>query len=200
MLKRKWSLVEKIILIGVVAFGLFIIGFQIKMKGTDKEIYLVKGFSGWVNIRYNVPGAPALPKKEGKWQVEIPASGTLITSTPYEDKWRRDDFYFKDSTGALVAIPKSEKSGNEYKKRIHWHESAYHSFEFLAKKLKPGTDTTFYDGSRLYTEKDTFYYKEGVKSIEYFYVSEQPENMLFNPPSNPDTNIFIPRLKKVLTK
>lgn len=203
MFKRKWSLVEKIILIGVVGFAVFIVFFVAFMKRSNKDFYLSEGFSGWVTIRYGVPGAPQLVEKDGVLQIKIPADGNLLTATPFVDGWSRDRFFRYDSTGKTTEIPRHLEENNETKKWIHWYESHMHSHKGLIPSLKIGADTTLYDETRILKKSNDslgVQYIEGKKTVEAFFVSTKPENLQFNPPENPDTNILVPRLKKMLTE
>ncbi len=201
MLKRKLTLIEKIILIGVVGFGLFIILFTAIMKRENKDFYIPKGFSGWINIRYNVPGAPILPHKEGALQIRIPADGNLTTASPFEDGWSRDRFFWYDSSGNIEEIPRTIREAGEIRKWIHWYESHITSHNNLIPTLKLGTDTLLYDKARIVKTQDgNVQYLEGIKTREAMYISPKTENLQFNPPPNPDTTLLIPRLKKILTE
>lgn len=200
MLNRKLSLVEKIILIGVIAFGIFIIGFSFWMKRSDKDFYIPQGFSGWVTIYYAVPGAKPLAKKEGVYQLIIPASGKLETSTIFEDGWSKDRFFRYDSLNNQSEIPRTVKDKTGTKKWMHWYESHFRSFNYVIPALKNGQDTLLYEGTRIYKQDEkNIQYAQGQKSLEAFYMSPQPEPMLFNPPPLADSLIFIPKLKKMLT-
>src|SRR6202158_5831378 len=46
-----------------------------------------EGYSGWVRIEFEVPGAPALPEEAGQPLLQIPPSGTLRTSSPEQYGW-----------------------------------------------------------------------------------------------------------------
>lgn len=201
MLKRKLTLVEKIIVIGVVSFGLFIIGFAYWMKRTDKNFYLPQHYAGWVKIYYAVPGAAPLAIKDGALQIKVPASGILETSTPFEDGWSKDQFFRYDSTEKVISIPRSIEENGKTKKWMHWYESHFRNFAHLIPLIPLGKDTLLYEGTRIYkTDAKNVQYIEGKKSLEAFYISENAEELNFNPPALPDSLIFTPKLKKLLTK
>lgn len=200
MFKRKLSLVEKIILIGVVVFGLFIIGFQFTMKRENKNFYLPDNFSGWVMIEYNVPNVPLLPQKEGAYQITVPDSGKIKTSSPLVDGWGRDLFFTKDGK----QIPNTESVNNDIVTRFHLREYCFRSFKQAIPLMKDNSDTTFYEGTTIHKISNTQYvYREGKKSVEVFYVSDKAQSTRFDrfqPPVNPDTALlYETAFKKKLT-
>jgi hypothetical protein len=65
-----------------------------------------EGYSGWVQIEFEVPGAPALPQKGGATVLQIPASGTLRTSSPEQYGWVNNSYAFY-SSGGVRPIPDS---------------------------------------------------------------------------------------------
>lgn len=199
MFNRKLSLVEKIILMGVVLFGLFIIGFQLFMKRKNKSFYLPDNFSGWVIIEYNVPNEKPLPEKEGAYQIVVPDSGKIKTASILDDGWGRDLFFTKNGK----QIPNSESSNNDILTRFHLREYHFRSFRAFIPQMKDNSDTTFYEGTTIHKISNSQYvYKEGKKSVEVFYVSEKPQSTRFDrfqPPANPDTSLlYETELKKKL--
>lgn len=200
LLKRRFSLVEKIILIGFVAFAVFIVGYWLTMKRPNKDFYVPQNLTGWVTIYYGVPNAPALPVEKGVWQVKIPASGRLETSTVFEDGWSRDRFFRYDSAGNKTEIPRSLNENGTLKKWIFWYESHFVNFSKLGSQLSPNQDTLLYEGTRLYKDNmGNLQYSEGKKSLEAFYLSAKPLDIVHNPPPLADSLVYVPRLKKVLT-
>ncbi|MFN0202405.1 MAG: DUF6843 domain-containing protein [Bacteroidia bacterium] len=198
MFQRKLSLIDKIILIGVVAFVAFILGFWWNMKRSNKDFHLPANFSGWANIRYSVPNAQPLVKKAGIYQIYIPPTGMLETSTALEDGWGRDQFF--DETGKL--IPNSIGKNQATQTRFHLREYGYRSFLSVLAALPKGKDSTFYEGTQIYRSPEgKEIYHEGEKSVETFYVSSKFESVLFNPPANPDSNnIYITPLRRKMMK
>ncbi len=65
-----------------------------------------EGYSGWVRIEFEVPGAPALPEEAGQPLLRIPSSGTLRTSSPEQYGWVNHSYGFYSSAGAR-AVPDS---------------------------------------------------------------------------------------------
>ena len=82
MPKRKLKLVEKIILLSTVFMAIFLIGFWLSLKRTNRKYIIPEGYKGWVTIRYNFPGSSPLPEVDGFYELHIPDSGYLFTSTP----------------------------------------------------------------------------------------------------------------------
>jgi hypothetical protein len=81
------------------------------MNGRDAtprslRFFIPDGYSGWVRIEFEVPGAPALPGGTGQTTLEIPSSGVFQTSSPEQYAWARDS-YFVHSSAGMHAIPDS---------------------------------------------------------------------------------------------
>lgn len=70
------------------------------------RFFIPDGYSGWVRIEFEVPGADALPDGTGQTTLEIPSSGVFQTSSPELYGWARDSYYVRSSAGVL-AIPDS---------------------------------------------------------------------------------------------
>jgi hypothetical protein len=58
-----------------------------------------EGYTGWVHVEFEIPGAPALPAEDGQTVLKIPASGTLKTSSPEQYGWARDNYFFYSNDG-----------------------------------------------------------------------------------------------------
>lgn len=199
MLKRKLSKVEKIIIIAVVGFSAFIIGFAVFMQRTNKDIYLPANFQGWARIYYAVPNAKPLEKKNGAYQLHLDENGYLATSTALEDGTGRDT-YFMEKNGKYEEIPHTQVIENERKRRIHRSEYHYVNFEKVANQLPINKDTLFYEQTRAAKTADgKLHYLQGLKSLELFYVSEKWESMLYSPSTFPDSLVYLTQLKRKLT-
>jgi len=61
---------------------------------TAREYELPSGFSGWALIEFEVPDAPPLPKKDGKYVLRLGKDGRLKTSSREEEGWTRDSYFF----------------------------------------------------------------------------------------------------------
>ena len=53
-----------------------------------------EGYTGWVRVEFEVPGAPPLPKESGHTLVKIPPSGVLKTSSSEQYGLAKDDYAF----------------------------------------------------------------------------------------------------------
>src|SRR2546428_13660793 len=67
---------------------------------TPCDYYLPVGYTGWASIEYSVPGAPALPVANGRYQLNFPQSGRLATSTSIETGQAHDRFFYRSRLGA----------------------------------------------------------------------------------------------------
>jgi hypothetical protein len=58
------------------------------------QFQIPEGYSGWVHVEFETPGAPPLPQEAGQTVVKIPPSGALKTSSPEQYGWARDSYAF----------------------------------------------------------------------------------------------------------
>jgi len=62
--------------------------------------YLIpEGYVGWVTIKYRVKDAPALPIEDGRYLINLPASGHAQTSSEQEYGWANDDYFYYSPDG-----------------------------------------------------------------------------------------------------
>ena len=175
MPKRKLKLVEKIILLSTVFMAIFLIGFWLSLKRTNRRYIIPQGYKGWVTIRYNFPGSPPLPEVDGFYQLQIPDSGYLFTSTPLEKGWGKDEFYWQSPSG-LVSIPNYTQTEEGTQMYIHGRDIRPFSHEALLNQLPVGVDTLLWDGTELNRKSATeVRYKPGKVSLEYFYLFPSPQ-------------------------
>lgn len=187
MARRKLKTVEKVILIGFVTLAVMMTGLWVLDKQPNRAYYLPDGFEGWVKIRYSVENAPALVEKDGVLQFVIGEDGTLETSDKLVVGWRRDEYFYQDEQGETVQIPSSVEKEGEY--FVHIHQRGYYAKDWtkLLLDLPFGTDTILADETRLVKLiPEEVEYVTGQKTLEYFYVSRDPQSILFNPPNNPE--------------
>ncbi len=186
MARRKLKRIEIVILVGFISSALTLIGFWWNNKEANRDFYLPKGYEGWIMINYGVAGADPLPEIEGVQQLRVPESGILNTSTTLEIGWRRDQFFWIDESGNQVPVPNMVELEEGMGIHIHQHQYLSRNFMKVGGLLGPGEDTTLYDGTEI--EKMTsgyVNYRPGQKTLEYFYLSEDPLSITFNPPENP---------------
>ncbi|MDX2284249.1 MAG: hypothetical protein NW241_08805 [Bacteroidia bacterium] len=179
MARRKLTRIEKIILIGFISSAVLFVGYWLYSKKPNRDFYLPRTYAGWVKIRYNVPGAPPLPEREGVQQLVIPDSGFLETSTRLEVGWRRDRFFWQDGT----PIPPYEDIGGQPHLRIYQHLFLARTHERELASLPVGTDTTLPDGTRIHKRTaQNVDYTPGRKTLEYFYLDTLLRPYTFLPP------------------
>ena len=58
-----------------------------------------QGYTGWVRVEFEVPGAPPLPIEAGQYVLRIPADGILRTSSPEQYGWAKDHYYYDSAQG-----------------------------------------------------------------------------------------------------
>jgi len=69
-----------------------------------------EGYVGWVEVEYGGNAAP-LPMVNGKYTCRIPESGLVVTSSPLEEGWAKDEYYYYSNNGSLDALPESGWGG-----------------------------------------------------------------------------------------
>ncbi len=63
-----------------------------------------QGYVGWVKIQHGESGPP-LEMSNGAFVCRIPASGILQTSSPLEDGWAKDEYFYYSEDGSLHPLP-----------------------------------------------------------------------------------------------
>lgn len=187
---RKLKLIDKIILIGVAIMAGFILLLFFSGKRKNRDFYLPPDFEGWVKIKHSVPGAPPLPEEDGIYQLHVPDSAYIETSTPLKGGWGRDRFFTQSSTGP-EPIPAYLTIDDETHFYIHEQSSYPISYESLLPELPDGVDTTFWDGTEVEKQGRRVIYTPGKNVLEYFYVSRKAQPLGFRPPKNPDQERLI---------
>jgi hypothetical protein len=61
-------------------------------------------YIGWVEVRYAKSNTNALPVMNGTLICQIPDSGLLETSSPLEEGWAKDEYFYYSRDGALHAL------------------------------------------------------------------------------------------------
>jgi hypothetical protein len=62
-----------------------------------------QGYIGWIKIKHGDGGLP-LPISNGAFVCRIPANGVLQTSSPREDGWAKDEYFYYSADGSLRAL------------------------------------------------------------------------------------------------
>ncbi|MEM9083441.1 MAG: hypothetical protein AAGB34_07585, partial [Planctomycetota bacterium] len=153
---------------------ILLIGFWLSLKRTNRVYLLPEGFSGWVTIRYNSPDAEALPLTDGAFELRIPDSGYLYTSSPLEKGWGKDTFFWLKAS-EKEEIPNYIQVGGQTRMFIHGRDIRHFSHEHLLKTLEVGQDTILWDGTEIERKSEReVRYQAGELSLEYFYVFDTP--------------------------
>lgn len=74
--------------------------FRLNLSGTNTRsatprsfhFLIPEGYTGWVRVEFEIPGAPPLPTASGHTLVKIPPSGTLKTSATEQYGSANDDY------------------------------------------------------------------------------------------------------------
>lgn len=93
------------LLVSLLAAGVLLLMFVFLLNNRTFRYDFPDGFHGWVVIQYGDPQCPELEKKEGHWNLQIPASGCLCTATPIPEGFTRNVFQYVTSDGRRTPIP-----------------------------------------------------------------------------------------------
>src|SRR5437870_5068230 len=93
---KRWIVVLVIIMVVLAGCG---------VRHGDR-VLIPKGYEGWVVIRYGIPDAKALERRDGKVLIPIPESGKLSTSSDLVFGYGVDDYLF-DPGGTPIRISDS---------------------------------------------------------------------------------------------
>jgi hypothetical protein len=63
-----------------------------------------EGYVGWVSVRYGEKDAPALEVSSGTRICRIPDVGLLRTSSPVEEGWAKDEYFYYSQDGSLHGL------------------------------------------------------------------------------------------------
>jgi Family of unknown function (DUF6843) len=63
-----------------------------------------KAYIGWIKVEYG-RNAPPLEMLNGKYICRIPASGVLTTSSPLEEGWAKDEYFYYSEDGSTEVLP-----------------------------------------------------------------------------------------------
>ena len=187
---RKLKFIDKVIIVGVGCMALFIIVLFFSGKRVNRDFYLPANLKGWVKIKHGVGEKNPLEIKDGNYQIFIPDSGYLETSTFLSTGWGRDRFYKLHSDGSTELIPNYIDDDGEKKLFILSKSSFPISHEKLLSQLANEADTTLWDNTKIRKSGGRAIYTPGKKLLEYFYVSPEPQPLTFYPPPNPDKEML----------
>jgi hypothetical protein len=188
---RKRRLLKRVLLVSGGSALLFFAGYVIMMKRSPRQYYLPEGFHGWVTIRFEREGSPPLEKKDGAYQVYIPESGILETSSELQTGWARDAF-FRKKGGQWEELPLNVDGESEKKRFIHSREDAEPNHLLMIRNLPEAADTVLWDGTRISKSGNMVDVRTGRKLLEHFWVSEVPEPFFYQHDSLPESRTLWP--------
>jgi hypothetical protein len=183
---RKKRLFNRLLLVSGASAVLTFVIFIWVMKRSPQHYFIPEGYSGWVTVRFEKPGAPALPVKDGAVEYHIPPSGILETSTRLETGWSRDAFFWEGPSG-VHQIAKQVACGDESCRLVHDVKEENMSYDDVILSLAPDTDTLLWDGTRISKAADQAEVRAGRKTMLHFWVSAQPEPFFYHHDSLPPT-------------
>ncbi len=64
------------------------------------------GYVGWVTVEYG-DGGPPLEMSKGAYICRVPSSGVVSTSSPMEEGWATDRYFYLSADGKLTKLPQT---------------------------------------------------------------------------------------------
>lgn len=188
---RKRRLLKRVLLVSGASALLFFAGYVIIMKRSPRHYYLPEGFEGWVTIQFEREGSPPLEKKDGAFEIYIPQSGILETSSELETGWARDAFFRKKGDG-WEELPFNVKEEGENRRYVHSREDAEPNHLLMIQNLPEEADTVLWDGTRISKSGNMVDVRTGRKLLEHFWVSKVPEPYFYQHDSLPEARTLWP--------
>jgi hypothetical protein len=150
-----------------------------------RHFYLPEGYSGWVTVRFEKPGATELPIADGAQQLHIPESGIMETSSKLHTGWSKDEFFWQISSD-VRPIPKKTDCGDQNCRTIHDLSEESMKYDRLLASLPEKIDTVLLDGSKISKDGERVDVRTGRKVILHFWVSSRPEPFFYQHDSLPE--------------
>jgi hypothetical protein len=95
--KTKYMGIGTSLVTGLWCFSLLMVG-AISMGASIArhpiEFFIPEGYVGWVEVKYGELNAPALQLNKGTFICKIPDSGVVSTSSPLEEGWAKDEYFY----------------------------------------------------------------------------------------------------------
>jgi hypothetical protein len=179
---RRKRLFNRVLLVSFGSAFLLFAGYVFFTHRSPRHYYIPEGFSGWVTIKFEKSGAPALPEKDGAVEFHIPESGLLETSSKLVTGWSRDDWYWE---GSDELIPKQTDCGNESCRWVHDLSETSMGYEAVILSLPESADTLLWDGARISKKGESVEVRSGRKTMLHFWVSAEPEPFFYKHDSLP---------------
>lgn len=184
VMDRKKRLFNRVLLVSGGSAVLLFVGYLIFTHRAAQHYFIPEGFAGWVTVKFEKAGAPALPIKDGAVEYHVPASGILETSSKLETGWSRDEF-FREGPSGPQPIPKHVDCGDDGCRWIHDLKEEPMSYEEIIRNLPEHSDTLLWDGARISKTVDQAEVRTGRKTMLHFWVSGKPEPYFYKHDSLP---------------
>ncbi len=165
----------------LLAFALYILF----TKRQARYYYIPEGYTGWVTVKYEKEGQPPLKEVDGTWELRIPASGVLETSSSLGSGWARDEFFWTDGVND-EKIPRKVDVDGEAMRSVHDREEGSPDYSELMINMPDGSDTTLWDGTRISKQGQSVEVRSGRNLLEHFYITAEPQPFFFEHDSVPD--------------
>ncbi len=87
-------------LAGLIGVGVWL-GMSARNSTQRSSRFLIpEGYTGWIRVEFEVPGAPPLPMESGQYVLKIPPGGVLQTSSAEQYGWAKDSYFYYAGQGA----------------------------------------------------------------------------------------------------
>ena len=115
---RKKRLFNRLLLVSGSSAVLLFAGYLFFTHRPAQHYFIPEGYAGWVTVRFEKAGTPALPLVDGVVEYHIPSTGILETSSKLETGWSRDEFFWEGPSGRQL-IPKKVDCGSDMCRTVH---------------------------------------------------------------------------------
>jgi hypothetical protein len=173
---RKKRFLNRILIVCGSSAVLLFAGYVFFTHRGPRHYYLPKGYTGWVTVRFEKPGTPALEEKDGVEILHIPSNGLLETSSKLHTGWSKDAFFYE---GESTPIPKGETCQDQSCTTIHDLKEECMYYNEILFSLPEQCDTTLWDGAKISKNGGNADIRSGRKTLVHFYVSNGPQPFFF---------------------
>ena len=188
---RKKRLLNRILIVSGASAVLLLAGYVWYLKRPSYHFYLPEGYKGWVTVRFEKPGAPALPEDAGGGlRFEIPATGIFETSSKYKEGWAQDEYFQRAASGGSVPLERTVSKNNQDLTLVHETISASMAYDSIIVGLTDPSDTLLWDGARISRNGEAVEVRSGRKVLLHFYFSGQYEPYFYAHDSLPPERKF----------
>jgi hypothetical protein len=104
---RRSAIILTVVLATVIVAMFVGVGIALRSARKSQVHLIPDGYTGWVSVAYGVKGAPPLSVEDGHQVLRYDDEGKLETSTPFEEGWSVDAFYYDrgDTRQPLRQLP-----------------------------------------------------------------------------------------------